>query len=107
MDMKDKRLRRARPAPRSALPRTNKLLRHIADWHDRWLARRAHARWRRELQALDPRILRDIGLTYAVIDEVSRAARARDLAGLQANAETTFPPHCDPSLAKLAHHVEG
>ena len=43
---------------------------------------------------------------YAMIDDVSHAAHARDLARLRASAETTFPPHYDPSLAKLAPHIE-
>jgi len=106
MDMNSVSLRRHRPAPRSTLPRGNMFLRFIANRHDLWLARRAHARWRRELHALDTRILRDIGLTHGVIDDVSGAAQARDLARLRVDAETTFPPHCDPSLAKLAPHIE-
>jgi len=106
MDMTSASLRRRRPAPRSALPRTNAFLRFIAERHDVWLTHRAHARWRRELHGLDARILRDIGLTYAMIDDVSRAAEAQDLARLRAAAETTFPPHYDPSLAKLAPHIE-
>ena len=106
MDMNSVSLRRHRPAPRSKLPRVNIFLRFVADRHDLWLANRAHARWRRELHALDARILRDIGMTYAMIDDVSHAAHARDLARLRASAETTFPPHYDPSLAKLAPHIE-
>lgn len=103
MDMTRISPRRQRPAKR---PRTNAFFRSIADRHDLWLTNRAHARWRRELHALDARILRDIGLTDATIDNVSRAAYARDKAQLQGRRETTFRPHCDPSLAKLAPHVE-
>ena len=55
---------------------------------------------------MDPRLLRDIGLTYWTIDDVSRAAQARDMALIAAETKTTFPPHCDPSLAKLAPHLE-
>ena len=77
----------------------------LAHRHDRWLAQRAHARWREELHTLDPRLLRDIGLTDWTIDDVSRVAEARDMA-LIAASESTFPPHCDPSLAKLAHDIE-
>ena len=106
MDMNHVKLRRHRPAPRSGLPRTNRFLKFLAERHDLWLAHRAHARWRQELQALDPRLLRDIGLTNWTGDDVSRVAQARDLAQIAAEAKTTFPPHCDPSLAKLAPHLE-
>ena len=106
MDMNSVPLRRHRPAPRSNLPRANRFLRFLADRHDRWLANRAHTRWRRELHTLDTRILRDIGLTHGMIDDISRTAKTRDLARLRAYSETTFPPHCDPSLAKLAPHIE-
>jgi uncharacterized protein YjiS (DUF1127 family) len=106
MDMTHISPRRQRPAPRSALPRTNAFFRFIADQHDLWLINRAHARWRRELRALDTRILRDIGLTYATIDNVSRAAHARDMAQLQARAEITIPPQCHPSLTNMTPHVE-
>lgn len=106
MDMNQMTHRRQRPAPRSGLPRGNRFLQFLAVRHDLWLARRTHARWRRQLRDMDPRLLRDIGLTYWTIDEVSRAAEARDVARLAADAETTFPPHCDPSLAKLAPHIE-
>jgi hypothetical protein len=41
-----------------------------------------------------------------MIDDVSRAGQARDLTQLRDNAETIFPPHYDPSLTKLAHHIE-
>lgn len=97
--------RRHREAPRSTLPRASRFMRFLAHRHDRWLAQRAHTRWREELHTLDPRLLRDIGLTDAIIDDVSRAAEARDIARIAAS-ETTFPPHCDPSLAKLAHDIE-
>ncbi|MGB0626028.1 MAG: hypothetical protein ACPGQ5_05610 [Alphaproteobacteria bacterium] len=97
--------RRHREAPRSTLPRASRFMRFLAHRHDRWLAQRAHTRWREELHTLDPRLLRDIGLTDAIIDDVSRAAEARDMARITAS-ETTFPPHCDPSLAKLAHDIE-
>lgn len=106
MDMNNVALRRLRHAPRSGLPRGNRFLRVLAHRHDLWLARRAHARWRAELHAMDPRLLRDIGLTPGLIDEMSGAAEARDLARLAARAESTIPPHCDLSLAKLATHIE-
>tara|TARA_R110002110_G_scaffold415612_2_gene651698 strand:+ start:161687 stop:162010 length:324 start_codon:yes stop_codon:yes gene_type:complete len=106
MDMNHTALRRHRTAPRSGLPRTNSFLKFLAERHDLWLAQRTHARWRRELHAMDPRLLRDIGLTYWTIDDVSRAAQARDMALIAAETKTTFPPHCDPSLAKLAPHLE-
>jgi hypothetical protein len=48
----------------------------------------------------------DTGLTHGMIDDVSRAGQARDLTQLRDNAETIFPPHYDPSLTKLAHHIE-
>lgn len=106
MDMKLINHDRFRRAPRSPIPRTNTLLAALANWHDEWLVRRAHARWRRELQALDARILDDIGLTYAQIDDVSRTALARDSATRGTAGETTFPPQYHRGLAKLAHHIE-
>lgn len=106
MDMRTGSQDRVRRAPRSPLPRSNPLFARIAHWHDMWIARRTHANWRRELRGLDGHILDDIGLTYAMADEIGRRAQARDSEALRRASETTFPPQYDPGLAKLANHIE-
>lgn len=61
---------RTRPSPKSPIARTGLFSRFLADLHDVWLACRFAARARRELITLDDRILRDIGLNRAVIEDI-------------------------------------
>jgi len=103
--------RRVRPVPTSSLARSNPALRLLALAHDVWLARRATAKWRRELQVLDSRILRDIGVNQLIIAEICDAAENRAAAAQQRKwremRESTFPPHCEPDVAKVAPNIRG
>lgn len=94
---------RQRPVPRSTLSRGSAFSRMIAAWHDKWLRRRAETQWARELDALDMRTLRDIGLSQAEAGDLARKLRGTD----QKGAEITFPPHCFQGVAKLSAHLEG
>lgn len=103
--------RRIRPVPTSSIARTNGVLRLLALAHDVWLARRVTAKWRRELQTLDNRILRDIGVNQLIIKEICDAAENRADATQQRKwremRESTFPPHCEPDVAKVAPNIRG
>lgn len=103
--------RRIRPVPTSPIVRTNAALRLLALVHDVWLARRTTAKWRRELQTLDHRILRDIGVNQLIIGEICDAAENRADAAHQRKwremRESTFPPHCEPDIAKVAPNIKG
>ena len=94
---------RTRPAPHSNLPRNSAFGRVIAARHDGWLRRRAARSWARELDSLDERTLRDIGLSRAAADDLARDLRIKD----RTRAEITFPPHCFPGLVKLDSDLEG
>lgn len=103
--------RRIRSVPTSPVARNNPVLRLIALVHDVWLARRATAKWRRELQTLDSRILRDIGVNQLIIKEICNTAKNRAAAAQQRKwreiAESTFLPHCEPDVAKVAPNIKG
>ena len=91
----------ARPRTRTKSPigRKHPIAAVLAHFHEAWLARHAARRAYRELTALDPRLLRDVGLEPADILRLDQSDTGW--------RETTIPPHCLPGLAKLAHHLEG
>lgn len=68
---------RERPVPRSSLARSNPLMSLLADLDDSRLARKHAAAARRELQEIDARILRDIGLNHAVLEEILPHRKSR------------------------------
>jgi len=68
---------RERPVPRSPLARSNPLMSLLADLDDARLARKHAAAALRELQGLDARMLRDIGLNHAVLEEILRHRKPR------------------------------
>lgn len=94
---------RQRTVPRSNLPRTSAFGRKIAAWHDAWLQRRAALRWAHELDSLDARTLRDIGLNHSAAGDMALSLRGED----RTRAEITFLPHYLQGVAKVATHLEG